>query len=305
MPAPWQPPRTRGRRPDAASTVFGVAGSALPAMACGAARDRAGEVAGLVPALVGTVDRAVHDQGGALSLSAPHTLLNVPISGARQFAAQSWPLERIRLRRQARRRHHQRRRAGDVRRARSAPTCTTRDALPADPLIAMVPVSLRATNQREAANGNEIGVLMCNLGTHLPDPADRLDTIRDSHARGQGGVRDDESGADPRDERSRRRPARREHAARADSRPVRPPFNLDHLQRSGPRTPLYWNGARLDALYPLSIPVDGQALNITCTSNDDIISFGLTGCRSAVPDLKSIPARLGHELRALERAVGI
>ena len=29
---------------------------------------------------------------------------------------------------------------------------------------------------------------------------------------------------------------------------------------------MYWNGARLDGLYPLSIPLDGQALNITCTS---------------------------------------
>ena len=86
---------------------------------------------------------------------------------------------------------------------------------------------------------------------------------------------------------------------------LRPPFNLIISNVPWPRRPLYWNGARLDAVYPLSIPVDGQGHHITCTSNDDIISFGVTGCRSAVPDLKSIPARLGHELRALERAVGI
>ncbi|MDV7268862.1 WS/DGAT domain-containing protein, partial [Rhodococcus oxybenzonivorans] len=86
---------------------------------------------------------------------------------------------------------------------------------------------------------------------------------------------------------------------------LRPPFNLIISNVPGPSSPLYWNGARLDAIYPLSIPVDGQALNITCTSNDDTISFGVTGCRSAVPDLKSIPARLGHELRVLEESLGI
>ena len=73
----------------------------------------------------------------------------------------------------------------------------------------------------------------------------------------------------------------------------------------GPNAPLYWNGARLDALYPLSIPLDGQALNITCTSTEESIAFGLTGCRRAVPRLEPILEHLDHELAALEIAVGI
>ena len=43
-----------------------------------------------------------------------------------------------------------------------------------------------------------------------------------------------------------------------------PPFNLVISNVPGSREPLYWNGARLDGNYPLSIALDGQAMNITC-----------------------------------------
>ncbi|RYF59256.1 MAG: wax ester/triacylglycerol synthase family O-acyltransferase, partial [Comamonadaceae bacterium] len=103
MPAPWQPiPQLapvhshQGRQPSATpggvSTAAGLTGTALRA-----GRTVAGEVAGLVPAAIGTLDRAAHGRGGAMSLTAPHTLLNVPIGGARHVAARTLPLERIRL----------------------------------------------------------------------------------------------------------------------------------------------------------------------------------------------------------------
>ncbi|TQC43057.1 WSD1 family O-acyltransferase, partial [Rhodococcus sp. WS4] len=87
--------------------------------------------------------------------------------------------------------------------------------------------------------------------------------------------------------------------------PLRPPFNAVISNVAGPRTPLYWNGARLESLYPLSIPTTGQALNITCTSSDDQIVFGLTGCRRTVPDLHPMLDHLDAELDLLETAVGL
>ncbi|KAF0957395.1 O-acyltransferase WSD [Rhodococcus sp. T7] len=87
--------------------------------------------------------------------------------------------------------------------------------------------------------------------------------------------------------------------------PMRPPFNVVISNVAGPKTPLYWNGARLDALFPLSIPTTGQALNITATSSDDRIAFGLTGCRAAVPDLHPMLGHLADELDALETVVGL
>ena len=86
---------------------------------------------------------------------------------------------------------------------------------------------------------------------------------------------------------------------------ARPPFNLVISNVPGPRQPMYWNGARLDGLYPLSIVLDGQALNITVTSYSNEIAFGLTGCRRSVPHLQRLLTYLDDELSALERAVGV
>jgi diacylglycerol O-acyltransferase len=233
--------------------------------------------------------------------------LNVPITGARRFAAQSWPLDR-------------------VKRVAKAGEATVNDvvlamcsgalrayldslgALPAEPLIAMVPVSLRgdevATPDGGDGGGNHVGAVMCNLGTELDDPADRLRTVHHSMIDGKESLR----GMTPLQILAMTAlgmsplvilPALRLNGI------VRPPFNLVISNVPGPRQPLYWNGARLDGLYPLSILLDGQALNITCTSYADEIAFGLTGCPRTLPHVQRLLTYLDEELAALESAVGI
>ncbi|WP_172651025.1 WS/DGAT/MGAT family O-acyltransferase [Rhodococcus opacus] len=299
--APWQPPHPRPPAP--ATGIVGAAGVIdLPRAAVRAAGGAVGEVVGLVPALAGTLGRAVHEQGGPLSLTAPRTMFNEPISGARQFAARSWPLERLRLVAKAADAT-----INDVVLAMSAGALRSylhwNGALPAQPLIAMVPVSLRDEHQG-ANGGNGVGVLMCNLGTHLPDPAARLNTVRTCMREGKQALAAMSTaqilamsalGAGPAGA----------SMLFGHNRRLRPPFNLIISNVPRPRRALYWNRARLDAVYPLSIPVDGQGLNITCTSNDDIISFGIIGCRRTVPHLHTLTAHLGHELDALEHAVGL
>ncbi|MEV0945356.1 wax ester/triacylglycerol synthase family O-acyltransferase [Rhodococcus sp. NPDC049939] len=298
MPAMWQ---QRHKKPAPAPSTNSSSASSIPGSALRAARGAVGEVAGLVPALAGTVSRALRDQGGPLTLPAPKTPFNVPITSARQFAAQSWSLERLRLVAKL-----SDSTINDVVLAMSSGALRSylqdQDALPSDPLIAMVPVAL--TNQGEESSGNNVGVLMCNLGTHLAEPADRLETIRKSMREGK------EAYASRTSTQILAMSALGMAGLAANvvfghNTWLRPPFNLIISNVPGPRSQLYWNGARLDALHSLSAPVDGQGLNITCTSNDDEISFGVIGCRSAVPDLKSIPSRLGHELHTLERALGI
>ncbi|MFE3027354.1 WS/DGAT domain-containing protein, partial [Nocardia tengchongensis] len=71
----------------------------------------------------------------------------------------------------------------------------------------------------------------------------------------------------------------------------------------GPRKPVYMQGARLDANYPLSIPFESQAMNITLTTNGDNLDFGLVGCRRTVPDLDRMIDHLEHGLAELEQAV--
>ena len=62
-----------------------------------------------------------------------------------------------------------------------------------------------------------------------------------------------------------------------------PPFNIIISNVPGPTQPIYYAGARLDGNYPLSIALDGQALNITLTNNAGNLDFGLVGCRRSVP----------------------
>ncbi len=67
-------------------------------------------------ALVRTITKGVRNETSAVSLHAPRTLFNQTITGSRRFAAQDWPVERLRGDLQRHRHHDQRRRAGDVQR---------------------------------------------------------------------------------------------------------------------------------------------------------------------------------------------
>jgi diacylglycerol O-acyltransferase len=261
-----------------------------------------GEVAGLPGALANAVSRGIHEQAAPLSFSAPRSMLNVPITGARRFAAQSWPIERIR-------------RVGkaadatvnDVVLAMCSGALRSYmlglDALPDSPLIAMVPVSLHVDDSHREG-GNAIGVVMCNLGTHLTDPAARLAAITASMNDGKAAM----AGMSPLQIMALSAlgmsPLALAPLLGVQNR-FRPPFNLVISNVPGPQSPLYYNGSRLDGVYPLSIPVDGQALNITCTSYSDKLAFGLTGCRRSVPHLQRLLGHLDDELDLLERAAGV
>src|SRR3546814_20663701 len=68
---------------------------------------------------------------------------------------------------------------------------------------------------------------------------------------------------------------------------------------------MYWNGARLDGMYPASIPVDGMAMNITPVSNFRNIDFGITACRRSVPHAQRMIDYLEDALVELEASAGI
>ena len=254
-----------------------------------------------VPAAVRLFDRGFSSADGAVPLTAPRSMLNVPITGARRFAAQSWPIERIR-------------------RVGKAADVTVNDvvlamcsgalrrylsglgALPDEPLIAMVPVSLH-TESSDGDGGNAVGAVLCNLGTDLADPVGRLGTVHVSMCRGKQSMAGLNQVQVLALSALVMAPIALGYVLRSLGR-TRPPFNIIISNVPGPRAPKYWNGARLDGLYPLSVPIDGQALNITCTSYSDELAFGLTGCRRSVPHLQRLLTGLDEELTALERATG-
>ena len=266
--------------------------------------DTAGSVAGLAPSAWTVTKAALIEQQLTLPFRAPKTMFNVNIGGARRVAAQSWPIARIRAVKSA---------AGagvtvnDVVLAMCSGALrkylSEQDALPDSPLIAMVPVNLRSEGEQDAG-GNMVGTILCNLATDVEDPAKRLELITTSMRENKQVFAD--------------LPQTQALALSAflmsglamgllpgfvSSAP--PPFNLVISNVPGAREPMYWAGARLDGNYPFSIPLDGQALNITLTNNADNLDFGLVGCRRNVPHLQRLLIHLEDSLADLERAVGV
>ncbi|APE09458.1 diacylglycerol O-acyltransferase [Rhodococcus sp. 2G] len=294
MPAPWSLFDAPSRSHSSGTALD------LPEAAMQAVRTATSEVTGFVPALAGTVNRALRGGGGSLSLAAPNTMINVPISGTRRFAARSWTLTRLRAVSRAADAT-----VNDVVLAMSSGALraflTEQEALPGKSLVAMVPVCLRP--DKDCA-GNELGVLMVDMGTDLADPADRLARVSASTTQGKASMQGMSSLSRLAASALGVAPLAVGILTRNRALP-RPPFNVIVSNVPGAPDPLYWNGARVDAVYPLSVPVDGQALNITCTSTDDAIAFGLTSCSRSLPQLQPLLDHFDTALGELEDAFDI
>jgi diacylglycerol O-acyltransferase / wax synthase len=287
--APWSPAREREARHVTRRRRLQGVGSML------------GSVAGLGPSTLRLARAALLEQQLALPFGAPRTMLNAPVGGARRCAAQSWPLDRIKAVKAV---------AGvslnDVVLAMCAGALRAYlddyDALPDTPLVAMVPVSLR--NDGDAMGGNMVGAVLCNLATHLDDPAQRLDAIGVS-MRANKNVLSQLSRAQVMALSMTLLSPAVLNSLPGLAKATPPPFNVCISNVPGAREPLYLNGARLDGNYPMSIALNGQALNITLTSSADSLDFGLVGCRRSVPHLQRLLSHLETSLKDLERAVGL
>lgn len=264
--------------------------------------DTVGSVAGLAPSTVKLARAALLEQQLTLPFSAPKTMFNVKIGGARRVAAQSWPLERFQRIARA---------TGFTVNDVVLAVCggalrgylLDQDALPERSLIAMVPVSLRAEHEADAG-GNLVGSVLCNLGTGLEDPADRLTVVGES-MRGNKKVLSELPRIQALALSAMMIAPLGLTALPGFVGATSPPFNLVISNVPGPRQPLYWKGARLDGNYPLSIALDGQAMNITLANNADNLDFGLVGCRRSVPHLQRMLSQLEDSLKALEVASGV
>lgn len=231
------------------------------------------------------------------SFQAPSSLFNQRVSSSRRFAAQSFELDRFR----------------DISKALGVTindvvlaVCAgalrdyliTQEALPKKPLIAMVPASLR---DDDSDMSNRITMILANLGTHKESPLERLDIIKRSVQNAKNRFKRMSS------DQILNYSAFVFGAAGVNIAsglmPKRQAFNVIISNVPGPREPLYWNGAKLDALYPVSIVLDGQALNITMTSYLDKLEVGLTGCRKSLPKLQNLLTHLENEIQKFEQII--
>ena len=304
VPPPWAARRTAARV-EKEQAALSERLMQVPLGALRSALAISGEAVGMPGAVVKTLNRSLRNETAPIALYSPRTILNQKITGARRFAAEDWPIERLRA-------------------VGKATDTTINDvvlamcsgamrhyllelgALPGHSLIAMVPVSLKLSEAGTASSegGNAVGEVMVNLGTDLPDSAERLTRIHESIKSGKEALSTMSQlqiiamsglGVSP----LVLMPMLRMQGL------TRPPFNLVISNVPGPRKKLYMNGAQLDGMYPLSVPYHGQAMNITCTSYDDQMSFGLVGCRRTAPSLQRLLTHLDDELQSLEEAAGL
>ena len=83
---------------------------------------------------------------------------------------------------------------------------------------------------------------------------------------------------------------------------VRPAINGIFSNVPGSKSPLYLDGARMEALYPLSIITHGMGLNITVVSQADKLCFGIAACPTRQADIEQLPTFIRESYRALSQA---
>jgi len=162
--------------------------------------------------------------------------------------------------------------------------------LPAKPLVAGVPVSLREAGD-ETAN-NQASMILVSLATDITDPVQRLKAINASST-------------------SSKSTMNRFKAVILDDFPtfaapwlvsgiasmvgrsglvnlLPPAANVAISNVAGAPFPMYFAGALVTSYYPVSIASHGTALNVTVQSYNGRMDYGLIACRRAVPDITEI-----------------
>lgn len=232
---------------------------------------------------------------------APDTIFNTRLTASRRFVAQSYAMDRFR---------HAAKAADATINDVVLAVCggalrrylDDRGELPTESLTTLVPVSVRPADGPD--DGNALSATLTTLATDTADPAIRLERVKASMDRAK----------------ARMRGMTRSQLATygtllfgpvlagqitGTAGSIPPMFNVLISNVPGPDEPLYWNGARLDGVYPMSLLFDGYALNITQTSYAGSFEFGITADRKAVPKMQRLIDHIEDGLTALEETLGI
>lgn len=249
--------------------------------------------------LLKTINQARKDPAYDSIFHAPRSVLNQKITGSRRFAAQSYCLTRIKAVCEA-----YGTTINDVVTAMCASALRTylmnQDALPEKPLIAFVPVSLHRDDSTE---GNQVGVILANLHTDETNAGQRLLKIH----HGMQEAKDRYRHMSPEEiiNYTALTLAPAAFHLLTGMAPKWQTFNVVISNVPGPSSPRYWNGAKLEGMYPVSIAMDRMALNMTLTSYNGQVEFGLIGCRRTLPSLQRMLDYLEDGLAELEIAAGL
>ncbi|MEV5837031.1 wax ester/triacylglycerol synthase family O-acyltransferase [Nocardia sp. NPDC052112] len=172
---------------------------------------------------------------------------------------------------------------------------TEHATLPEESLTAGVPTDLRAEDDARA--GTRAGMMFTALATDIADPRDRLSAVK-YYIR-----------------------AAKQHMGEMAPNEVigyglavtlpwilglsfgftntaaSHPMGISNVP--GPRNPLYWNGARLETIYPISLLMHGNPLNFTCIGYSGGLHFGVLGAQDKLPPMSYLTGAMDAALDEL------
>ena len=250
----------------------------------------------VAPALSGKI--------GLPQIFAPRTPFNVTVEAKRSYAARSISLADAKMIARARGA-----KLNDVVMAITSGAVRKylmqRQQLPDAALVAFVPISMREVGNTDI--NNQVFGMNVPLATNYGDPLKRLEKIKQ------------ESGA------SKMMAAGVKDGALSDFTILGAPTLLPGLMQlygaskladmvpkvvnmcisnnMGPPFPLYCAGAKVTALYPVSIATHGVGLNVTVQSYLDHLDFGITCDHKAVPDVDVLAGLMIDSFEELRAAV--
>jgi WS/DGAT/MGAT family acyltransferase len=179
-----------------------------------------------------------------------------------------------------------------------------RDELPAEPLVALVPVSVRSQEER-GTFGNKVTGMVLPIPTDVADPRERLMRAHEILVR----AKDQQAGLPASlmtDVSNFLPPALFSRASRLAlevTGRIRPALNLVISNVPGPPVPLYCAGARMLGHYPVSVITDGVGLNITVMSYMDHIDVGIVADHDSIDDVWTMMESMENALDELMVAI--
>jgi diacylglycerol O-acyltransferase len=244
---------------------------------------------------------------------APRTSLNGAISANRRYAFTQVPLEEIRAVR-----HSFGGTVNDVLLTAVAGALRRlmgeRGETLHEPLVAMVPMSTRPPQRGNASeeasdtsgSANRLSAMLVSLATSVADPVERLGLIAEGTrlAKEQATVI---SEAVIGGWAQLAFPALASRVAKLVGNlkvfdHLRPLFNVVVSNIAGPELPLWFDGSRLVAVYPVGPIVEGVGLNVTAFSYLQTMYVGMLGCRELLPEVSHFGDLLDESLGELSKA---
>src|SRR5690554_5236945 len=297
MPPPWtvRPERRRGSKTDKEASVPAAFSQAMDALKL---------QADMAPRLWQAGSRLLHsvrhpEDGLTAPFTGPISKINHRVTGQRRFATQHYQMDRLKTLAQA---------SGASLNDIVLYLCSTalrrflteQDTLPETTLTAGIPVNIRPAD--DEGTGTQISFMIASLATNEPDPLARLQHIKASTCRAKEHLQQLPKSALTQYTMLLMSPYILQLMSGMGGR-MRPVFNVTISNVPGPKHTLYFEGAKLEAMYPVSLITHGGALNITCLSYDGSLNFGFTGCRDTLPSMQKLAVYTGEVLDELESLI--